>query len=342
MIFINTKILSTDEGSLKEAASIIKSGGIVAFPTETVYGIGANIYNEEAIKNIFKAKGRPADNPLIVHISSFDMLSDIVSYIPDSAKILMDAFMPGPLTIIMKKSDKINPIITAGLDTVAVRFPSHPIARKFIEFSSVPIAAPSANLSGKPSPTIARHVIDDLTGRVDAIFDGGMCDAGLESTVIDCTGDIPLILRPGIITLEDVQEFIPEADIDKDVLSAVLPGDTPRCPGMKYKHYAPDAKVIVVEGEKEKVINKIKSLLSENSDFKTGVLSCSGESYKCNKIINIENGNKGYAHGLYTSLRLFDENAIDIVFAEFYIDDKYSVSVKNRLYKSASNNIIYV
>ncbi len=270
------------------------------------------------------------------------MLPLIVSHIPDSAKILMDAFMPGPLTIIMKKSEKISPVITAGLDTVAVRFPSHPVAKRLIELSGVPISAPSANLSGKPSPTIARHVIDDLTGRVDAIFDGGMCDAGLESTVIDCTGDIPLILRPGIITLEDVQEYIPEADIDKDVLSAVMPGDAPKCPGMKYKHYAPDAKVVVVEGSKENVIRKIHELLKENSALKTGVLSCSGEKYTCNKIITIKDGNKGYAHGLYTNLRLFDEASIDIVFAEFYIDDKYAVSVKNRLYKSASNNIIYV
>ena len=270
------------------------------------------------------------------------MIDDIAAFIPDNAKILMDAFMPGPLTIIMKKSDKISPLITAGLDTVAIRFPSHPVAKKLIEYSAVPIAAPSANLSGKPSPTIARHVIKDLSGRVEGIIDGGICDAGLESTVIDCTSDIPVILRPGIITLEDIKEYIPNAEIDKHVLNAVMPGDTPKCPGMKYKHYAPDAKVIVVEGKKESVINKIKELLLDNKELKTGVLCCSGEKYDCNKIINIENENKGYAHGLYTNLRLFDESGIDIVFAEFYIDDKYAVSVKNRLYKSASNNIIYV
>lgn len=314
----------------------------MAFPTETVYGIGANIFNEEAVKNIFKAKGRPADNPLIVHISDFKMLNEIVEFIPDSAKILMDAFMPGPLTIIMKKSKKVSSLITAGLDTVAIRFPSHPVAKKLIEYSDVPIAAPSANLSGKPSPTIARHVIDDLSGRVEAIIDGGTCDAGLESTVIDCTAEIPVILRPGIITLEDIKEYIPDAEIDRHVLNAVMPGDTPKCPGMKYRHYAPDAKVFVVEGKKENVINKIKELLLENKSLKTGVLCCSGENYECDKIINIENGNKGYAHGLYTNLRLFDEASINVVFAEFYIDDKYAVSVKNRLYKSASNNIIYV
>lgn len=314
----------------------------MAFPTETVYGIGANIFNEEAVKNIFKAKGRPADNPLIVHISDFEMLNEIVEFIPDSAKILMDAFMPGPLTIIMKKSKKVSSLITAGLDTVAIRFPSHPVAKKLIEYSDVPIAAPSANLSGKPSPTIARHVIDDLSGRVEAIIDGGTCDAGLESTVIDCAAEIPVILRPGIITLEDIKEYIPDAEIDRHVLNAVMPGDTPKCPGMKYRHYAPDAKVFVVEGKKENVINKIKELLLENKSLKTGILCCSGENYECDKIINIENGNKGYAHGLYTNLRLFDEAAINVVFAEFYIDDKYAVSVKNRLYKSASNNIIYV
>lgn len=342
MIYINTHIFNTDDSSIKDAAEIIKTGGLVAFPTETVYGLGANVFNDEAVKNIFKAKGRPVDNPLIVHISDFDMINIIAADIPDSAKILMDAFMPGPLTIIMKKSDKISHLITAGLETVAIRFPSHPVAKKLIEYSGVPIAAPSANLSGKPSPTIARHVIDDLSGRVEGIIDGGECDAGLESTVIDCTADIPIILRPGIITLDDIKEYIPNAEIDKNILNAVMPGDTPKCPGMKYRHYAPEAKVFVVEGKKEAVIDKIKELLLENSSYKTGVLCCSDENYKCNKKINIENGNKGYAHRLYTNLRLFDEASIDVVFAEFYINDKYAVSVKNRLYKSASNNIIYV
>ena len=342
MIQIKTLFLNSDESSLMKAAEIIKSGGLVGFPTETVYGIGADAFNEEAVKNIFIAKGRPADNPLIVHISDFDMLDNLVTYIPDSARILMDSFMPGPITLIMKKSENVNNTVTGGLDTVAVRFPAHPAARRLIELAGTPIPAPSANLSGKPSPTIAKHVADDMTGRIDAIIDGGECSEGLESTVVDCTGEHPVILRPGIITLEDIQEYIPEAEIDVNILKAAEPGEKPRCPGMKYKHYAPDAEVIVVEGEKNAVTEKIKELLKDVKTKKTGVLACSETEYSADVIIKINNGNRGYAHSLFTNLRKFDEAEVEIVFAEFYIDDKYAVSVKNRLYKSASNNIIYV
>ena len=288
------------------------------------------------------AKGRPSDNPLIVHISSFEMLDKIVKEIPDSARILMDAFMPGPITLVMKKRDEINNIVTGGLDTVAVRFPSHRAAQKFIEYSATPIPAPSANLSGKPSPTIARHVLDDMMGRVDAIIDGGECEAGLESTVVDCTTEVPVILRPGIITLEDIRQYIPRAEIDQNVLKATEQTDKPRCPGMKYKHYAPDAQVVVVEGAKENVIAKIKSIICENKHKKIGILACSDEIYDASYIMRVKDGNKGYAHSLFTSLRTFDEKKIDLIIAEFYIEDKYAVTVKNRLYKSASNNIIYV
>lgn len=342
MILINTLFLNTNDGDLSKAAEIIKKGGLVAFPTETVYGIGADAFNEEAVSNIFKAKGRPSDNPLIVHVSDINMIDKLVKYIPDSARILMDAFMPGPITLIMKKSEIVNNTVTGGLDTVAVRFPAHPAARKLIELSKTPIPAPSANLSGKPSPTIAKHVADDMTGRIEAIIDGGECSEGLESTVVDCTGEIPLILRPGIITLEDIQEYIPEAEIDTNILKSAKPGEQPRCPGTKYKHYAPDAEVIVVEGEMNSVVKKINELISKTSEKKIGVLACSDAEYDTDLTIRINNGNKGYAHSLFTSLRRFDEAGIDIVFAEFYIDDKYAVTVKNRLYKSAANNIIYV
>lgn len=334
--------LNSNEEDILKAADIIKSGGLVGFPTETVYGIGADAFNEEAVKNIFKAKGRPIDNPLIVHISDFKMIDRLVTYVPDNAKILMDAFMPGPITLIMKKSKEVNDTVTGGLDTVAIRFPAHPAARKLIEFAQTPIPAPSANLSGKPSPTTAKHVADDMTGRIDAIIDGGECSEGLESTVVDCTGEIPVILRPGIITLEDIQEYIPEAEIDENILKSAEPGEKPRCPGMKYKHYAPDAEVIVVEGEKSLVAEKIKELIKENNGRKIGVMACSDTEYKADLTVRIKNGNKGYAHSLFSGLRNFDEAGIDIVFAEFFINDKYAITVKNRLYKSASNNIIYV
>ncbi len=325
------------------AAKIITSGGLVAFPTETVYGIGADVYNEESVKNIFKAKGRPADNPLIVHVCSMDMIPPLVKYIPDHAKILADAFMPGPITLIMKKSDSVPSVVSAGLDTIAIRFPSHPVAQKLIKYSNTPIPAPSANLSGKPSPTIFRHVADDMDGIIDAIIDGGECEAGLESTVVDCTGKKPIILRPGIITLEDIREYISDCDIDENILHSITADTKPKCPGMKYKHYAPNAQVIVIEGKELSVINKIQELINKYTPEKSvGVLSCSGHEYQNAHIINCENGNLGYAHSLFTNLRIFDEHNIDIILAEFTIEDKYSVTVKNRLYKSAGNNIIYV
>lgn len=342
MINIDTKILRTDSASIAVAAEIIKNGGLVAFPTETVYGLGASAFNENAVKNIFKAKNRPMDNPLIVHIDSFDMLPSLVREITDNAKILMDAFMPGPITVILKKNPEICDAVTAGLDTVAVRFPSHKCALELIKASKLPIAAPSANLSGKPSPTISRHVIDDLSGRVEAIIDGGECEAGVESTVVDCTGTVPVILRPGIITDEDIKEYIDTVIIDEHVLRSVEENEQPKCPGTKYKHYSPDAEVYVIEGEKNKVAEKIKELLSENADKKAGVLSCTDNSYGDVFTLRTENGNAGYAHSLFTYLRKFDEEKTDIVFAEFCINDKYSLSVKNRLYKSAGNKIIYV
>lgn len=342
MIYINTLFLNSNDDDILKAANIIKSGGLVGFPTETVYGIGSDAFNEKAVKNIFKAKGRPQDNPLIVHISDVKMIDSLVAYIPDNAKILIDAFMPGPITLIMKKSEKVNDTITGGLDTVAIRFPSHPTARKLISFAQTPIPAPSANLSGKPSPTTAKHVADDMTGRIDAIIDGGECSEGLESTVVDCTGESPVILRPGIITLEDIQEYISDAEIDKNVLKSTEAREKPRCPGMKYKHYAPDAEVIVVEGEKTLVAEKIKELIKKNKTKKIGVMACSDTEYEADLTLRIKNGNKGYAHSLFSGLRRFDEAGIDVVFAEFFITDKYAITVKNRLYKSASNNIIYV
>ena len=338
---MNTLILGTDNESIRKAAEIIKNGGIVAFPTETVYGLGADVYNESAVKKIFAAKGRPADNPLIVHISDFSMLHGIVSEITESAKIIMDTFMPGPITVILRKNENISDFVTAGLDTVAVRFPAHETARALIEAAGTPIPAPSANISGKPSPTVARHVIDDMTGKADGIINGGECSAGVESTVVDCTGDAPVILRPGIITYEDIKKVIPSVTVDKHVLKSVSSGETPKSPGMKYKHYSPDADVTVVEGTPEKVIAEITRLL-ENTPGKAGVLSCTGHEYKNAVILKTENGNTGYAHSLFTYLRQFDEEGCDTVFAEFCIFDEYAMSVKNRLYKSAGNKIIYV
>lgn len=330
-----------DMQSIGAAAAVIRRGGLVAFPTETVYGLGADAFCEEAVKNIYKAKGRPSDNPLIVHISDFGMLDMLAAEVPYSAKKLMEAFMPGPVTVIVPKSDRVSDTVTGGLDTVAVRFPSDPAANALIAAARTPIAAPSANLSGKPSPTTAKHVIDDLSGRVDCIIAGGDCEAGVESTVIDTTRAVPVILRPGIITLEDVRSIIPSAEVDKNVAEAVSITDKPRCPGMKYKHYAPDAEVVVVEGGKNAVKREIDRLISENRDKITGVMTCSDNTYDAEVVICAGNTMAEYAHNLFTNLRRFDELGVQLVFAEFRSEGGCALAVKNRLYKAAAHRVIY-
>lgn len=347
MIGLDTKILkinreNIDINGLKEAGNVISSGGLVAFPTETVYGLGADAFNEDAIKKIYVAKKRPSDNPLIVHFADISELEGVVKEITDDAKKLLDKFSPGPLTVILKKSDKVSYEVTAGLETVAIRIPSDEIARELIRQSKTPIAAPSANLSGKPSPTTPKHVIDDLNGRVDMIINGGNCQVGLESTVVDMSGDVPVILRPGGVTYAQIKEILPNVIIDKHILKSVEENEKPKCPGMKYKHYAPDAEVYVVEGEIFKVQEKIKELLNENKNKRTGVMSISNTEYDTDLIINVGNNNKEYAKNMFRSLREFDENKIDVVFAEFCYDEGFGLAVKNRLYKSAGNKVIKV
>lgn len=339
---INTEIFNTDNESLMKAGKILREGGIVAFPTETVYGLGANAFCEEAVLNVFKAKCRPADNPLIVHVSNKEMIDELVEEKNEIAERLIESFMPGPITLVMKKNKRVADCVSAGLDTVAVRFPVHETARRLIEFAGVPIAAPSANLSGKPSPTEARHVICDMNGRIEAVIDGGACDAGVESTVVDVTGKIPVILRPGIVTLEDLKEVFPETEVDRHVLCEVENDETPRSPGMKYKHYAPKADVTVVEGTEECVYKKIKELLDENKDKRCGVLTVSGRSYEAPVVLSAGNNNRTYAHNLFSKLREFDELEVEKVFAEICVFDKYLMTVKNRIYKSAGNKVIYV
>lgn len=342
MIPIYTKILKPTDSNLKEAGNILANGGLVAFPTETVYGLGADAYNPEAVKKIFKAKGRPSDNPLIVHVSDKAMIDSLVIEKTNAAKLLIETFMPGPITLVMKKSKKVGDVVSAGLPTVAVRFPENDVALSLIKYAKTPIAAPSANLSGKPSPTESRHVIEDMDRKVDCIISGGACNAGVESTVVDVTEETPVILRPGIITLEDIKKVIPETLVDEHVLAAVSVSDTPKSPGMKYKHYAPDADVTVVEGSPAKVHKKIQELLGENSEKKCGVLAIGEKNYNADFILSAGENNMEYAHNLFTKLREFDEAGVEVVFAELCIEDKFSMTVKNRLYKSAGNKVIYV
>lgn len=345
---MQTKIIIADENNLQalaEPAKAVADGKLVAFPTETVYGLGANAFDESAVKNIFKAKGRPSDNPLIVHICDKNDVGKLAREISENAKKLLDAFTPGPITLIFPKNKDINDAVTAGLDTVAVRIPIHPIARELIRQSGVPIAAPSANLSGKPSPTEAKHVIEDMNGRIEYIIDGGACSVGVESTVVDVTGEVPVILRPGGITLEDLQEIIPNSTVDPHIVDTMLPNEKPKCPGMKYKHYAPKAQVIVIEGKTEKVHEKIKELTEQYKaeGKKVGVMlknknDTSGADY----VLFAGETNREYAVNLFSYLRDFDEHNIDVILAEFEETGGMGMAVKNRLYKSAGNYIIRV
>ncbi len=339
-ISLETRIIEKD--NLKVAGEIIRDGGVVAFPTETVYGLGANALNADAVKKIFIAKGRPSDNPLIVHIGDISQIDELACDINDNAKKLIDAFMPGPFTIILKKKPHIPDTVTAGLDSVGIRFPTQPTAVAFINEAGVPIAAPSANLSGKPSPTEVKHVIDDMSGRIEGIVNGESCDFGVESTIVDATSPTPVLLRPGAITYDMLCSVVSETIIDKNVLEAVADNEKPKCPGTKYKHYSPKAQVIVVEGECENVRAKIKELLEKYSDKTSGVLTMFNSAYDRAVVINGGENNREYAKNLFSALRNFDDLGIEIVFAEFNYLDGYGLAVKNRLYKAAGYNVIYV
>lgn len=342
---MQTKVVKIDNDNIDKEkigmlGEILRSGGLVAFPTETVYGLGADALNEDAVKGIFSAKGRPGDNPLIVHFANAED-AERVCYVTEEAKKLFASFSPGPVTVILKKKPCLGNAVTAGLDTVAVRVPSNKTARALIEAAGVPVAAPSANISGKPSPTTAEDVIDDMLGKIDAIIDGISCDVGVESTVVDMTGENPVILRPGAVTLHDIQRLFPKATVDKHVLMAVSAEDKPKSPGMKYKHYSPDAEVYVVEGSADNISAKITELLTENAGKKLGVLTM-GRHYNADCEIFAGKDNKEYAKNLFRALRDFDRAGVEIVYAEFISDEEYGLAVKNRLYKSAGNKIIYV
>lgn len=245
---------------IKEASDILHAGDMVAFPTETVYGLGADALDEMASKKIYAAKGRPSDNPLIVHVANEQQILPLVKEIPESARKLMKAFWPGPLTIIFNKSDVVPYGTTGGLDTVAIRMPNHKVALTLIEESNIPIAAPSANTSGRPSPTTAMHVMDDLNGKISMVIDGGAVGIGIESTIVDVTGDIPMILRPGYINKKMLEEVVGEVTIDKAILGPVSPDLKPKAPGMKYKHYAPKADFTMFDGDIDKVADRINEL----------------------------------------------------------------------------------
>ena len=349
---METKVITIDhknidEAVLQEAGKIIREGGLVAFPTETVYGLGGDALNKESSRKIYKAKGRPSDNPLIIHICKMDDLIPIVEEIPEAVHRLAEAFWPGPLTIIMKKSDLVPKETTGGLDTVAVRMPSHPVAAKFIEYAGGYVAAPSANVSGRPSPTRAKYVIEDMTGRIDMILDGDGIDIGLESTIVDMTGDIPMILRPGYITLDMLQKVLGEVDTDKTILD-INCKDAPKAPGMRYRHYAPKGQLTIVEGDVEKTIDRINELTKEahKKGEKVGIIGTEetknlylGDSIKS---VGKRRDEESIARTLYSILREFDDEDVTIIYSESFSECSMGQAIMNRLLKAAGYQIIYV
>ncbi len=345
---MKTIVLKADNKNNKavtdKAAEIIKQGGLVAFPTETVYGLGGNGLEPEAAKKIYAAKGRPSDNPLILHISELSQLRPLVREIPPSAEKLISHFWPGPLTLIFKKADIVPFETTGGLDTVAVRFPENSIAREFISACGVPIAAPSANSSGRPSPTRASHVEYDLNGKIDMIIDGGHCEFGLESTIVDISSDKPCLLRPGSITVEMLKDVLGEIAIDKAVLTKLENGESPKAPGMKYTHYSPSARVIIVRGDSEKVIAKINELISKtDKGLKTGVIASeeTKDRYIADETLVIGSIKKPeeIAANLFKMLRKCDHHNIDTVFAEGLPENELGLAIMNRLKKAAGYEI---
>ncbi len=326
---------------VEEAARVLKEGGLVAFPTETVYGLGGNGLNSEACKKIYFAKGRPSDNPLILHISQISELRPIVREIPQGAQKLMDAFWPGPLTMIFPKSDIVPLTTTGGLDTVAVRFPSHPVAIAIIRASGLPIAGPSANSSGKPSPTRASHVVFDLSGKIDMIVDGGAAEWGLESTIVDVTGEVPIILRPGAITKEMMEAVVDKVLIDPAILSKPSDDLRPKAPGMKYTHYSPVAKVTLVKGAVDAVIRKVNQLCAIDSaqGKKTGVMATeeTRECYQADVVLSLGKREKPEEIGanLFKVLRKFDFLGVDTVYSEVFPEEGEGLAIMNRLNKAA-------
>lgn len=348
---MNTEVIYLDESridpsAIKKAAGIIRAGGMVVFPTETVYGLGANGLSEEAVKGIFTAKGRPGDNPLIMHISHLDMLIYLIGEpLTDQARLLIERFWPGPLTLIFKKSGKVPGVVTAGLDTVAVRMPDNPVALELIRASRLPVAAPSANLSGKPSPTLPEHVVSDLQGRVDMILCSAKSRIGMESTVLDLSGRAPVILRPGGVTYEALSETLGEVGIDKGLPDRQ---DIPKAPGMKYTHYAPAAQMVIIKGESGRARERIQALADEKKarGLHVGVLA-SDETAGCYRNCRVLSlGSRKnlalIASNVFEKLREFDKIGVDIIYAEAFDEREMGLAVMNRMKKAAGFNIIEV
>lgn len=345
---METRIVQVDEKNIddkviREAGTIIRSGGLVAFPTETVYGLGGDALNPESSRKIYEAKGRPSDNPLIVHIAKWEALAAIVREVPASAEKLAKSFWPGPLTMILRKSDLVPNETTGGLDTVAVRMPSHKTALAFIEAAGGYVAAPSANRSGRPSPTLAKYVAQDLDGRIEMILDGGDVELGLESTIVDLTAGTPVILRPGYVTRQMLEQTLGRVDEDITILRDDS-GQAPKAPGMKYRHYAPKGELTIVAGPEEAVVDHINAQLDLwRGNKKTGVIASDATigAYRADICKNAGNrqDESALARQLYRILREFDDEDVEIIFSENFVGAGVGQAVMNRLLKAAGHRV---
>ena len=352
---MNTEVIKIDENNidgvaesaLERAGHILRNGGLVAFPTETVYGLGGDALNPESSKKIYAAKGRPSDNPLIVHVADMESVADIVKEIPEAARKLADAFWPGPLTMIMNKSDKVPYETTGGLDTVAIRMPNNKIALELIRQSGGYIAAPSANTSGRPSPTVARYCVEDLSGKIEMIIDGGQVGIGLESTIVDLTSGTPMILRPGYITKEMLSGVLGAVEIDRTIIDGNSK-ERPKAPGMKYRHYAPKGELTIVEGSQEDVVAYIndRARAARADGKRVGVIGTDATKslYVADVVKSVGNreNEATIAHELFKVLREFDDENMDVMFSESFDDSGIGQAIMNRLLKAAGHNVVRI
>ena len=346
--YITIDIDNIDASSMEEAGRLIAEGELVAFPTETVYGLGGDALRPQASAKIYEAKGRPSDNPLIIHIAEFEDLKRVAKVVPPEAKVLADAFWPGPLTMIVEKSDAVPLTTTGGMHTVAVRMPNHPIALELIKKSGCLIAAPSANTSGRPSPTEALHVKEDLDGRIAMIIDGGPVGIGIESTIIDLTEEIPMILRPGYITLEMLSQVLgKEVMMDPGIIAS---DDTtkPKAPGMKYKHYAPKADMVIVDGKRDKVIAEInhQTEVYHGEQRKVAVIATeeTKDLYHADVVLSMgsRQDEDAIAQHMYKILRDCDTLEVDVIFSECFQTPRIGQAIMNRLLKAAGHQVVHV
>lgn len=346
---MKTRIVQIDENNIdgeavRQAGEIIRLGGLVAFPTETVYGLGGDALNPASSRKIYAAKGRPSDNPLIVHIARWEALAALVKKVPAEAVKLAETFWPGPLTMILEKSDLVPGETTGGLDTVAVRMPSHKTALAFIEASGGYVAAPSANRSGRPSPTVAKYVRQDLDGRIEMILDGGDVELGLESTIVDLTEQVPTILRPGYITGQMLKSALGRVEEDVTILRSDS-GQAPKAPGMKYRHYAPKGELTIISGPEQQVVDYINAQLDQwrDKNKKTGVIATDATigAYRADVCKNAGSrlDESAMARRLYRILREFDDENVEIIYSESFEGAGVGQAVMNRLLKAAGHRV---